>query len=216
MSLRLVDFRCLAILALVGCGGSTSVDLTPDGGAGGDDGSAAANDASLTDSSPADAASTFDANGPPVFTSDGGAPLDAGPGGNTTSIACGSTTCALPAQTCCVYPFANPPPDFSYSCATGAGCPDAGGGGGGGGGNVTALKCSGAANCPASTVCCVSQTNAGTSSDCQTACTKNQAQLCDPAAMPSGCAGDAGACSNANIGDWGLPGSFGTCGGKGN
>lgn len=212
MSLRLGDFRCLAILALVGCGGSTSVDLAPDGG-GGDDGSAAASDASLTDSSAADGASTMDANGPPVLGGDGGAPLDAGPGGSTTSITCGTTMCALPAQTCCVYPLANPPPDFSYACAVGA-CADAGGGGGGP--DVTALKCSGAANCPASTVCCVSQTNAGTSSDCQASCTNKQAQLCDPAATPTGCAGDAGVCSNANIGDWGLPGSFGTCGGKGN
>jgi hypothetical protein len=39
--------------------------------------------------------------------------------------------------------------------------------------------------------------------------------LCDPNAAPSGC--DAGVqCSSNNIGDWGLPRTYATCGGKGN
>jgi hypothetical protein len=42
----------------------------------------------------------------------------------------------------------------------------------------------------------------------------SSAQLCDPAS-DAGCTyGDAGACSGANIGTWGLPNGFGTCGGK--
>jgi hypothetical protein len=130
-------------------------------------------------------------------------PPDAGPGGNTGSIPCGTTTCAIPAQSCCVSQSDN---GTAYSCsAADAGC---------GGGDNSALKCSGAANCPPGQVCCVRTTNNGAASDCQTACNGNQAQLCDPKATPTGC--DAGVnCSNNNIGDWGLPPTYATCGGKG-
>ncbi len=81
-------------------------------------------------------------------------------------------------------------------------------------GDMAGIKCSGAANCGAGTVCCISQNGA---SACAASCSRNGAQLCDPAvaAAASGC-GDAGACSSMNIGDWGLPDTFGTCGGVGN
>jgi hypothetical protein len=39
-------------------------------------------------------------------------------------------------------------------------------------------------------------------------------QLCNPAAPDSGCP-HADPCSTSNIQDWGLPQSFGTCGGRG-
>jgi hypothetical protein len=47
------------------------------------------------------------------------------------------------------------------------------------------------------------------------------AQLCDPKAAVSGCplgdgGADAGACLSTQIGDWGLPPTYATCGGKGN
>jgi hypothetical protein len=77
---------------------------------------------------------------------------------------------------------------------------------------VAALKCSGAANCASGMVCCIGPNGA---SACAASCTRDQAQLCDPNAMMSGC-GDAGACSSMNIGDWGLPRTFATCGGLGN
>jgi hypothetical protein len=84
-----------------------------------------------------------------------------------------------------------------------------------GGGNPKdsiALQCSGSANCGGGKVCCVSSTKGVASSECLPSCGPDSAQLCDPSATSSGC-GDAGACSNQNIGDWGLPGTFGTCGG---
>ena len=142
---------------------------------------------------------------------DGGInPPDAGPGGTTGVITCGSTSCAIPAQTCCVERISNSM--TSYGCATT--CPglDAGGGGG----DVTALKCSGQANCAAGTVCCVRQlNNNGAASECKASCdVNNEAQLCDLAAAVSGCTG--AACSNNQIRDWNLPPTYATCGGKGN
>ena len=82
--------------------------------------------------------------------------------------------------------------------------------------DTTALKCSGQTNCAAGTVCCVQQVGQnGAASECQASCGPKQAQLCAPMATVSGC--DAGvACSNNNIGDWNLPQTFATCGGKGN
>lgn len=141
---------------------------------------------------------------------DGGInPADAGPGGSTSVITCGSTSCSIPAQTCCVDRLGGGM--TAYGCA--ASCPqiDAGG-------DTVALKCSGQANCAAGTVCCVRQTGAnGAASDCKPSCNGNEAQLCDPAAAVSGCTGGAGnACSNNNIGDWNLPQTYATCGGKGN
>jgi hypothetical protein len=210
MNVRLNKFVWLTVIALgpasiwLACGGSSAVDLAVgDGGAGeGSADGAIANDGALsTGDSSADGS-----------TQDGGAPADAGPGGNLTSLPCGAATCAIPLDRCCVYPVPNPPPDFSYLCATGGGCPDAGGGAN----KPTELTCSGAANCPAGTVCCVVDMNNLVSSACRAACNPgggNDAQLCDPAASPTGCAADAGRCSNKNIGDWGLANSFGTCGG---
>jgi len=142
---------------------------------------------------------------------DGGIdPPDAGPGGTTTVIKCGSTTCAIPAQSCCVDQLPNNM--TAYGCA--ASCPGLGGGGGGGG-DTTALKCSGQANCAAGTVCCVRQVNNGATSECKASCTGNQAQLCDPLAAVSGCTGQV--CSNGiDFSDWSLPPTYATCGGKGN
>jgi hypothetical protein len=142
---------------------------------------------------------------------DGGIdPADAGPGGDLTKISCGSTQCFIPGETCCIARLPNGPPDHSYSCVNGPGCPPAAGGA-----DTTALKCSGAANCAAGTVCCVRQNNNTTASECKATCAGNEAQLCDPAAATSGCAAGT-ACSNKNITDWWLPRTFATCGGKGN
>lgn len=194
-----------------GCGDTSSPSLVSgsDSGAGVGDGSTSGDGSSTNDGS-----TTSGDSGAIALGGDGGSPDDAGPGGTTSIITCGGTTCSIPAEQCCVYANQNPPPDFSYECSSAGVCPAAGGGGD----PPSELKCSSAANCPSGTVCCVHQGGGNTvSSACQTSCTGGQAQLCDPASSPaaSGC-GDAGACSNANIGDWGLPASFGTCGGKGN
>jgi hypothetical protein len=139
---------------------------------------------------------------------DGGInPPDAGPGGSTTVLACGSTSCAIPAETCCVSQVGGG--GTAYGCAVS--CMT---GGGGGGGGDTALKCGGQANCAAGTVCCVRQVNNGAASECKPSCAKNEAQLCSLTAAASGCVGST--CSSQKIGDWGLPTSYATCGGVGN
>lgn len=137
---------------------------------------------------------------------------DGGPGGNTQTVTCGTNACSIATQSCCVY---ETQPTWSYVCVDGTSCPIVDGGGGGGQG--TALACSGAANCADGTVCCVFEgPNKQVQSSCMTACPANGAQLCDPSAAVSGCAADAGACSSANISDWGLPKGYATCGGIGN
>lgn len=186
----------------LGCGGTSGDAFTipaPDGGEGGANGSSGG---------PREAG----ANG---VTADGGVdPASAAPGGDTTSIACGATSCPIPAESCCVTDLPNNG-GRSYACVAGSSCPAAAGGG-----DTTALKCSSAANCAAGTVCCVMQTNGVTTSACQATCVSGKgtdtAQLCDPKA-PDGGGCPAGApCSNDSIGDWGLPKTFATCGGKGN
>ena len=141
---------------------------------------------------------------------DGGIdPPDAGPGGTTSVIHCGSTTCAIPAQTCCVDTL--PSNATAYGCAATCAGLD---GGAGVGVDTAALKCSSQANCAAGTVCCVRQVNKAAASECKATCDVNEAQLCDVNAAASGCTGTS--CSNNNIGDWNLPDSYATCGGKGN
>jgi hypothetical protein len=162
-----------------------------------------------------DAASVSDAAILPdgAFAADGGMSNEAGPGGNTSSLACGSAQCSIPAQVCCVSGGGNGAGGgvFAYACVMGASCPMAMGNNN----PPTALKCSSSANCNAGTVCCVKQNGQDTESSCQVTCGNNDAQLCDPAAASSGCAAGV-MCSAANIGDWGLPRSFATCGGVGN
>lgn len=141
---------------------------------------------------------------------DGGIdPPDAGPGGDTTKVNCGATSCALATDLCCASELGGGA--RAYGCANAdAGCPAPSGGG-----DVAALTCSAQANCPANTVCCVRQTGAGAASACKAACDGNEAQLCDPNATDAGCP-QSDPCSNDNIGDWVLPDTYATCGGKGN
>jgi hypothetical protein len=143
-------------------------------------------------------------------TADGGVdPPGAGPGGSTTMLACGATTCAIPADTCCVSELANR--QTSYDCVTTATCPRPSGGG-----STAALKCSGQANCASGTVCCVQESNGNASSECRPACGSGEAQLCDPAASSGGGCPGFMRCSSDNISDWGnLPRTYATCGGRG-
>ena len=146
-------------------------------------------------------------------TADGGInPDGAGPGGNTSQLACGATSCPIPAETCCVEQVSN---GRSYSCVAGSTCPQTSG-------DVAALKCSSSANCASGTVCCVTLSNGVVSSECKTSCTPDggrggdTAQLCDPRAGDSAGCPESQPCSNDNIGDWNLSHAFGTCGGRGN
>lgn len=212
-------------LLFVACGGSdgTNTDLvtpdatSPDGDTTQTDGSTNNDGSTDTDGGTGDGATGSDgaARGPDgSFVADGGADPDgAGPGGNTTTISCGSTTCNIPGESCCVYTPNNPPPNFVYACVAGIGCPTPDGGVA----EKTALKCSSQANCPVGTVCCVHQQQNTTFSDCQATCQgNNTAQLCDKNAPDGGGCPQNQPCSSNNIGDWNLPSSYATCGGKGN
>jgi hypothetical protein len=189
---------------LTHCGGSTVDDSSAADAAAGSDGATAAADA-----------------GPDgTIVSSGGTTADGGPGGSTTSISCGSTSCAIPSQSCCVERTGGGGgggggSGATYVCVSGSGCPVVDAGAGNNGDPPVALQCSGAANCGPGTVCCVSQTSNTTLSSCQASCGKDSAQLCDPQAATSGCTAGV-ACSSNDIGDWGLPRTFATCGGVGN
>jgi|GEM_PF-2098986 len=214
-------FSVAAVVGLVAaCGGSTVSEIfdpvdastvAPDGAVITPDGAVVAPDGAVI---PPDAAVEPDSavispDGaviPPdgaVITPDGAVP----PGNSPARLACGVFTCAIPGETCCVARGGGGA--FTYGCAAGA-CPTTGGGNA-----PTALKCRGAANCGPGTVCCVTQNNGLTASACKASCGGNDAQLCDPAATPTGCRGGE-PCSSNNIGDWRLPANYATCGGKGN
>lgn len=202
----------LGAAAAVACGSETGVAGIPDSGDAAAESSVPPGSSSGSSGSPdgsADSGSSRPADDAGV-TADGGVdPPDAGPGGNTTSIACGSTTCIIPAESCCVSEVAGGG-NNAYTCVLGSTCPTPPGGG-----DTAALKCSGAANCIAGTVCCVRDDNGNAASECKTSCGNGEAQLCDPRAADAGCP-QADPCSNNNIGDWGqLPDSYGTCGGQG-
>lgn len=194
-------FTALGLALFVGCGGAgtSTIDSTGgDGGGGGGSGGTGA-------------------------TSGGVNPADAGPGGTTTQLSCGNTSCAIPAQVCCITPTSA---GLAYGCETGTcALPDAGQGNGGDGGqggnqgggdvNLVMLSCSDQANCPTGTVCCATRSDAtGTVAACQmgTSCQKDGIQLCDPAApaATNGCPSGQ-QCISDNIQDLGLPASFGRC-----
>jgi len=88
--------------------------------------------------------------------------------------------------------------------------PDAGGGGDT---NVASLKCTASANCTTGQVCCIQNTAAGASSECKASCGGGEEQLCDPNAPDGGGCPQSDPCSNDGVGDFGLPKTFGICGG---
>jgi hypothetical protein len=203
---RIVGGFCTSAVVLA-CGGAKFTELSSGAGddAGGDAGAG-------SDS----AAGADGVSGP---GRDGGAldeggrlpDVDAGPGGTTSSLPCGTATCGIPAETCCV---SNSRSGRSYACVTGAACPT-----GGAGAETTGLKCSSSANCALDLVCCISVQNGAASAQCVPAAScvlvdggHDTAQLCDPKAAVTGCALNH-PCSSTHVGDWGLPSSFGTCGG---
>lgn len=210
---------CGGLAVWAGCGSDEStVASAGDGGAGSSSGgssSGATSSSGTASSSGASSGGTDGGDGGGSSSGgnpDGGIdPPDAAPGGDTTKLACGATTCALPAQQCCVGEVAGPG-DLSYGCLTASdgGCPQPAGGG-----DVTTLKCSGSANCPANTVCCVSQVNNGAASECKASCGNNEARLCDPSKPNADGCPNAEQCLNDAAKDWGLPDSYGTCDGQG-
>jgi hypothetical protein len=175
---------------------------------------------------PADGSAPSDATGAPLdaalargdasttssadvrITADGGVnPPDAGPGGDLTQLPCGTAVCSIPLETCCVADLGNS--TRAYSCFIGATCPRPKDG------DTAGLKCAGAANCPPGTVCCIFEVSHGAASECRVTCSgSNEAQLCDPQAADAGCPSGQ-PCSNHDIGDWQLPSTYATCGGRG-
>lgn len=184
---------------IVGCGGSQIADaVAGDGG-----------DATVDGLAPDGASSSL----APGAVLDGGSPADAGPGGNTTAIPCGTVICPTSGALCCAYPSSGAT-GFSYSCVGGSTCPI---GDAGGGQTPTVLQCTSTANCTDGKVCCVrpNDDNQGAQSStavCKASCGANEAQLCDPTATVTGCSPSA-PCSSANIASWELPSTFATCGG---
>jgi hypothetical protein len=189
--------------AMLACGGSSSTDLvaSSDGGDAADDGPTVARGANGT------------------IVEDGGTlatDASGGPGGSTKTLPCGTATCRVPAESCCLTDNANG--TFSFGCVAGPSCPPPVAGGSA----PVALGCSSSANCAPGTVCCITQENNNQggngsadrgSSACKSACGSQEAQLCDPKA-DSACPASA-PCSTAKAESWELPPAFGTCGGKG-
>jgi hypothetical protein len=204
-------------------------------------GDAALNDAALVDGGSTTDASSGDANhaneaggvsdaggvadaggagADAMITNSGGALTDASLGGDATSLNCGSASCSLPNEACCLYPITNPPPPFFAACSSGGSCPAIPADAGYDAGAATELHCEVQANCGGNTVCCLQAPASGNvKAHCVSAssCVSSDAGaraalLCDPAISDPGCGG-AGACSSANIATWKLPSGFGTCGG---
>ena len=205
-------FVCIPLASLLatylGCGGASPSDVTIAPGDGGADG------ASGDGASSAEGGSSGFTDAAPKPGTSGGAANDGGPGGSATQLPCGTATCALATDFCCVYQNQNAPPEFLFGCASGSACPAQAGAK-----DPTALLCSGAANCGPGAVCCVRDDGNRVWSECAATCTDSAstkaAQLCDPAAPATGCAASA-PCSSKNIGDWNLPNGYATCGGRGN
>jgi hypothetical protein len=120
-------------------------------------------------------------------------------------LGCGSSTCQS-FEACCVYDLSGASPQ--YECHATCPAPQ-------GGAQLSVLACTSTADCPGG-VCCIHRTNGQSVSACETQCNaaNNEAQLCDPQATSSGCPSDL-QCSTSSASDWGLPSTFGTCGGQG-
>jgi hypothetical protein len=166
---------------------------------------------------------------------DGAAPLDGTtvPSGDAAALGCGSVDCNAQNETCCVYPIANPPPSFLAGCSNGASCPALVSDAGYEAGAAAELHCEVQANCTGATVCCLQAPSTGVvNAHCKSAgaCVATvadagadggeagsvglpTAMLCDPSLGGDAGCGDGGGWASGNIGSWGLPSGFGTCGG---
>ena len=193
MKVRVLALACVGFLTAAACGGdnATTGDGGPDGSLG-DGGNQPDGTANPDGSTNPDGGTNPDGSTNP----DGGT----GDGGGSTSVKCGTSTCALPGP-CCIT-GAN-----TATCVSDGGACQPGG-------NDVSLKCASAADCPSSQVCCLDATLTTPAAVCAATCTgQDHAMLCDPSgtAQANAC-GDAGACGNGNIDTWGLTSAYGTCG----
>ncbi|MBV9948772.1 MAG: hypothetical protein JOZ69_18130 [Myxococcales bacterium] len=111
-------------------------------------------------------------------------------------FACGTRTCTLGTQTCCVAGGSRGPAMQTATCVTGTQCPAAA---------SAALRCTQSADCDATQVCCFSESGPTPTSRCLAQCGPNERQLCDPTATGD-CPGRRLACMPLN-----LPVTLGTC-----
>jgi hypothetical protein len=204
VTLLLVAMAALA--TAVACGIHNEVlDAYPDASTATSSGGASSSGASSSGAPAQPDADTSGSSDAGIVADGGVDPANAGPGGTTTSIACGTATCPLPEQKCCVSEL-TAGGSHSFACVLGAvDCPRAPDSVA-----TVGLACSGAANCPDGTVCCAEVVNGNNVSSCQASCPTRSAQLCDPAASKSGCS-PSDRCSNGAVGTLGLPRTFGTC-----
>lgn len=133
----------------------------------------------------------------------GDASVDAGDAGS--SVTCGAASC-LSGESCCIYTDGGG--GAQYQC--GATCAQSGGGA-----QLSTLGCTSSADCVGQ-ACCIRRSNGGNVSVCEAQCSaaNGEVQLCDPNAADAGCP-PSQPCSTDNLGDWGLPSGFATCGGRG-
>ena len=201
---------------LVACGSAN----TPEVGSGTGAGTAGDADAGPSNAPGAADGGTLPTPTPPLValdaghtvTADGGPRASWGIGGTPTAQLCGNDingnaqyTCAIPGELCCYQGAATP----GFSC--GATCPIVAPGKHPG---SAALACNSAANCGPGLSCCVHGENGQTVSRCEASCATAAAQLCEYYADPAvnGCPVTA-PCSHAFVNEFGLPATYGTCGG---
>ena len=181
----------LVVFMLAACGGDDT--STPDGGP----------DASVTDApSNNDVVNPSDSGGGDV-TPGTDASTDGPTSDGAATVMCGTGTCPLPAESCCVGGGGTP----TYTCTGGdAGTCQQG---------EQAMQCYSNDDCPSNKVCCLDVTNDPGSAACATTCGGgNRVIICDPklTASQNRC-GDASACATNNDNSWQLNNKVsGTCG----
>lgn len=172
-----------ASILLGGCGGDVEGD-TPDTGT--SDTSIPGNDSSVANDSsipPSDGSTSIDGS----TSTDGGVVTDAGSGSTPGAVACGNTSCNVPAQACCVrFQFdggADGGPGLTRSCTAPNACQ----------GGVT-TTCDEKADCPTQgQVCCLQQTPQGVRGTCSNGgCGPGGVQLCKTTGE---CTNDGGVCT---------------------
>jgi hypothetical protein len=186
---------CAAMAATgVACSGATfsGTQLFAEGGAG---------DGASGSGSGGSSGSSGGSSGSSGGSSSGGDASSGTEAGGGTALTCGTLTCTVPGQTCCVTQSGGQPP-FTFACENGSTCSNP---------NAVALQCTSTADCPATEVCCFQQQQGGGSSQCVAQCGGGGTQLCDPHAPNNGGCPQGQQCNTQGGG--GLPGSVGTCGG---
>jgi len=205
---RKLGWSVATVVAIVACGGAQESNLLQP--VSGTDSGSGGNDTGLPDTGSSgdaggDTSSGMDSSEPPDAGMDTNPPpKDTGPkdtGSDLPPVFCGSKTCPVPKQVCCVDTRGGGYPNYDCTDFSGAsGCASDG---------KTPVACDTAADCP-SGVCC-GQLNAYDTGYqdvlCAPSCPNDGSHVifCDPAAVPSDC--PFGSCHPSSL----LPG-YDVCG----